>query len=299
MSQPPNIDLFPVSKDAQTISYVTSANATDNALSSSEWNELDQAAKEGFTVNDQLDMKRMGKKQEFRRNFQFLTSVGFTCCVMGTWEILLTSNTQALVAGGSAGLFWSVCWAYVGQTFVVLSLAEMASMAPTAGGQYHWVSEFAPRKYQKLLSYLSGWLSTISWQSIVALDCYLVGTVVQALITINDDSYHTTRWQATLLIIAGAVGITLFNIFGAKHLPLAEGIFVTGHFFCFFPVIIVLLVLAPKRSASEVFLEFSDNGAGWPNLALTTMVGQVSAIFAVLGSDSVARKSGNRSRIPS
>jgi hypothetical protein len=28
--------------------------------------------------------------------------------------------------------------------------------APTAGGQYHWVSEFAPRRHQKPLSYLSG-----------------------------------------------------------------------------------------------------------------------------------------------
>lgn len=33
---------------------------------------LDDAVKEGFTVNDQRDMQRMGKKQEFRRNFRFL-----------------------------------------------------------------------------------------------------------------------------------------------------------------------------------------------------------------------------------
>ncbi len=66
------------------------------------------------------------------------------------------SNTQGLTAGGMPGLFWSLCWAYTGQFFIVLSLAEMASMAPTAGGQYHWVSEFAPRQHQKLLSYLSG-----------------------------------------------------------------------------------------------------------------------------------------------
>lgn len=276
-------------KETHTITYDARPEGTDHVLSSSEWNELDQTAKEGFTINDQLDMKRMGKKQEFRRNFRFMTTVGFTCCVMGTWEILLTCNSQALLAGGSAGLFWSVCWAYAGQTFVVLSLAELASMAPTAGGQYHWVSEFAPRKHQRLLSYLSGWLSTISWQSIVALDCFLVGTLVQSLITINDADYMATSWQSTLLIIAGSIGIALFNIFGAKHLPLAEGIFVTGHFFCFFPVIIILLVLAPKRSAREVFLEFSDNGAGWPNVGWSTLVGQVSAIFAVLGSDSVAR----------
>ena len=91
------------------------------------------------TANDERDMKRMGKQQVFTRSFRILTSIAFTSCVMGTWELLLTTSTPALVAGGTAGLFWSTIWAYVGQAFIVLSLAEMASMAPTAGGQYHWV----------------------------------------------------------------------------------------------------------------------------------------------------------------
>ena len=88
---------------------------------------------------DQRDMKRMGKKQQFVRNFHIITSIAFTSCVMGTWEFLLATSAPALVAGGTAGLFWSCIWAYVGQSFIVLTLAEMASMAPTAGGQYHWV----------------------------------------------------------------------------------------------------------------------------------------------------------------
>ena len=36
------------------------------AMSSNEWAELDDVAKIGFTQNDQRDMRRMGKKQEFR-----------------------------------------------------------------------------------------------------------------------------------------------------------------------------------------------------------------------------------------
>lgn len=110
--------------------------SSGHVMNAREWDELDPVAKEGFTVHDQQDMDRMGKQQQFRRNFRFVTTVGFTCCVMGTWEILMTSNTQALLAGGSAALFWSLCWCYLGQTFIVLSLAEMSSMAPTAGGQY-------------------------------------------------------------------------------------------------------------------------------------------------------------------
>ncbi|KAJ4144377.1 hypothetical protein LMH87_003261 [Akanthomyces muscarius] len=259
---------------------------------SAAWNEaLNKELQEGFTSNDRLDMQRMGKKQQFRRNFRLLSTIGFTTCVMGTWEILLTSNTQGLTAGGMPGLFWSLCWAYTGQFFIVLSLAEMASMAPTAGGQYHWVSEFAPRQHQKLLSYLSGWLSAVSWQSIVALDAFLIGSIIQGLITLNNMSYSPARWQGTLLVMASVFAISLFNVFGAKHLPLAEGLFVTIHLFAFFPVIVTLLVLAPKQAAVDVFTGFTDNGAGWPSVSLAVMVGQVSTMFVVLGSDSVAHMS--------
>lgn len=130
-----------------------------------------------------------------------------------------------------------------------------------------------------------GWLATISWQSIVALDCFIVGTIVQSCIIINNESYAdtSTAWQGTLLVFASAIGIGLFNMFGAKHLPFAEGIFVASHFFAFFPVIIVILVLAPKTSAKEVFFTFSDNGAGWPNIGWSVMVGQVSAMFSLIG----------------
>lgn len=37
-----------------------------NVLSSNEWAELNDVAKIGFTPDDQRDMQRMGKKQEFR-----------------------------------------------------------------------------------------------------------------------------------------------------------------------------------------------------------------------------------------
>ena len=43
-----------------------------------------------------------------------------------------------------------------------------------------------------------------------------------------------------------------------------------------------------KQSASDVFTAFTDNGAGWSSTGLTVMVGQVSTMFVVLGSDSVA-----------
>ncbi|KAK5134732.1 hypothetical protein LTR08_006107 [Meristemomyces frigidus] len=175
----------------------------------------------GYTDADRKQMCRMGKKQELRRNFRIISTIGFTTCVMGTWEILLTANSQGLTAGGLAGLFWSLVWCYIGQFFVVMSLAEMASMAPTAGGQYR-----------------------------------------------------------TLLTIAAVIGIAAFNVFAAKHLPLAQGIFATVHVFAFVPVIVCLWVLTPtKQTAAAVFTQITDNGAGWPTPGGALMVGQLSAIY--------------------
>lgn len=67
-----------------------------------------------------------------------------------------STASLALTNGGSAGLIytWLVAWA--GFNAVYASMAEMASLAPTTGGQYHWVSEFAPPGYQAFLSYVVG-----------------------------------------------------------------------------------------------------------------------------------------------
>lgn len=53
-------------------------------------------------------------------------------------------------------MIWGYLIVWMGYLLVFASMAEMASMSPTSGGQYHWVSEFAPAGSQKFMSYLTG-----------------------------------------------------------------------------------------------------------------------------------------------
>ena len=93
---------------------------------------------------------------------------------------------------------------------------------------------------------------------------------------INDATYTPERWQGTLLTWVAVIAVASFNIFCAKHLPLAEGIFCSVHIFSFVPVIVCLWVMTPtKQSAAAVFTQFTDNGAGWPSMSATVLVGQV------------------------
>lgn len=43
----------------------------------------------GGSSDDARDMQRLGKKQEFKRNFNFLSALGFVSIYMATWEFTL------------------------------------------------------------------------------------------------------------------------------------------------------------------------------------------------------------------
>lgn len=88
------------------------------------------------TQQDAVDMSRLGKKQQFKRNFSFISTLGFISIYMATWEFVLVSLGLGLVNGGFGGLFWTFIATVTCYATIVASLAEMASMAPTSGGQY-------------------------------------------------------------------------------------------------------------------------------------------------------------------
>lgn len=165
---------------------------------------------------------------------------------------------------------------------VAASLAEMASMAPTSGGQYHWVSEFAPPKYQKFTSYITGWLSALGWQATTATTAYGAGVGVLYIAAMNYPSYEPTQWHGTLATLAVLVVSTIGNTIGARKLPLLEGVILFLYIFGFCAILIPLWVLSPKAPASEVFGSWSNFG-GWPTTGTAAMVGMLTATGALAG----------------
>jgi amino acid permease len=88
------------------------------------------------TEADAWDMARMGRSQELRRNFKSLSVLGLATTTMSTWVALLVTNAFSLTNGGLAGTVWVYLATWICTFALAASLAEMASMAPTSGGQY-------------------------------------------------------------------------------------------------------------------------------------------------------------------
>ncbi|KAK4496526.1 hypothetical protein PRZ48_012506 [Zasmidium cellare] len=236
------------------------------------------------TSEDKHDMRVLGKKQVLRRHFSFTSMVGFSSTVLVAWEETPVLAIYALDNGGTAIIFWGIIAAIIGCSAIYMSLAEMASMFPTAGGQYHWVSELAPRRYQKGLSYSVGWLTAMGWQVCLASICFQAGIVTQGLIQLNNPDYVFHNWHGTLLSMAYMVFASVFNTVLATKLPLTEGFMLILHVAGLFAIIIPLWVMAPRGNAHEVLLEFSTTG-GWSNLGLACLIGLNNPISLLIGYD--------------
>ncbi|RAH59700.1 GABA permease [Aspergillus piperis CBS 112811] len=250
----------------------------------------ERSSGEAGTRYDHSDMNRMGKAQEFKRNLRPLAALSFASVLQATWEFILISNYEGLEDGGMAGLVWTYVWTFVGFGFIIVSLSEMASMAPTSGGQYHWVSEFASPRYQKFLSYITGWMSVLAWQAGAASGSFLTGTIIQGLISVRNPDYDPKRWQGTLFVFAMILIIYFFNVYAASWMPRIQNALLALHTICWVVVIVVLWAMAPRQSAKAVFTEFSLYG-GWNNVGLALMIGQISAIYGSLSSDATAHMS--------
>jgi amino acid transporter len=127
-----------------------------------------------------------------------------------------------------------------------------------------------------------GWMSTLSWQAGNASGSFLTGTIVQALLVVNYPDYEPKNWQGTLFVFAMVLVLLIFNIWGAHLWPLIQNVLMVFHIVSFLAVIIVLWVMAPHQSAKVVFTEFTNEG-GWSSIGLSVMVGQITAIYSLLG----------------
>ncbi|KAG6989781.1 amino acid polyamine transporter I protein [Physcia stellaris] len=208
-------------------------------------------------------LARLGKKPILKRRFSFLSMLGFTCTILVTWEAELV-----------------YIFTFIGSIAIYTTMGELASMAPTSGGQYHWISMLAPSFCKKFVSYITGWLVICGWQAILAGSGYLGGNMLVALAQLNYPDYAPQLWQATLAYWAVMALAILINVTASKILPKLESFILVLHLVGFLAVLIPLVHLAPeKASARDVFTKF-NNGGGWSTTALSVFVGLLGNVFA-------------------
>ena len=134
---------------------------------------------------------------------------------------------------------------------------------------------------------LCSWTSTLSYQSGNATGFILIGTLIQAIMLLNNPDYPCPNWQATLMAIAAIVITILANYFGSKLLPRWQNPAFAIHILAYFAFLIPVWRNAPKADSKQVWTDIQNSG-GWSSLPLSVMIGQFPAIAAQTTVDPVS-----------
>ncbi|KAJ5481873.1 amino acid permease [Penicillium sp. IBT 31633x] len=226
------------------------------------------------------------QKQQLERYLSFFSSVAFSACLLATWESAGGSLLAGLYNGGPAAIIYGIILSTVGNLAIACSLAELASLHPTAGAQYHWSYFLAPRG-RRFISFFQGWVTVFSWSALVCIAPYFIGTQIQGMIVLAHPEYELVRWRGTLLMWAVAIIPIIINVFARRVLGAIEVSAGIMHV-VFLPVTIaVFVILAPRNPDWFVWDTFVGGLSGWKDSGVTFSVGLLGVITPLAGVDGI------------
>lgn len=121
-------------------------------------------------------------------------------------------------------LIYSVLVTSVMYLCISLVIAELASVYPTAGGQYHFTSILAPEAMNRHLSYVCGFITTFYWVATGAAVLTITAEQITALAEYYNPGLPGHSWQVFLIYQAEGFVVLLFNIFALKKLPIIHNV---------------------------------------------------------------------------
>lgn len=153
---------------------------------------------------DQL-LTRFGYKTEYRREIKRFASfaIGFSFISITTG--IFTTYGSVLGWGGPLGI-WTWPFVALGQLFVALVFAALASRIPLAGYSYQWASRLTNPK----IGWLLGWVSFMFLIVVtVSVDYSISSTVLPSLFNYMETPLNA--WGATALIVLIQMLLIIFS----------------------------------------------------------------------------------------
>jgi len=111
---------------------------------------------------DAFRLADMGYAQDMTRNFSTLSLLGISFTLTSSWFGFSVSLVTGLSSGGTAVSVWGIPLMAFISGAVAVTLSELASSMPNAGGQYFWTTQLAPKKYANGLAFMCGWVSWVA-----------------------------------------------------------------------------------------------------------------------------------------
>jgi amino acid transporter len=236
------------------------------------------------TSADEQLLHKLGYAQELFRAQGGFRNFAISFTIISILAGCLTSYNIAFEHGGPMWVTYS--WLLVGlmSTIIALSMAEIASAYPTAGGLYYWASKLGSPGW----GWATGWFNLIGQVAVTAAIGYGLALFGQALFDLwFSYSSHMNDWfgasfDASTYILY-AVFLSAAALINLLNIRLTSGLNMISAWWHMVGVVVIvgILIVVPDhhRSISYVFTERGNNsGYGGSTTSFSSL-----AFWLVLG----------------
>jgi amino acid transporter len=252
------------------------------------------------TTEDERQLADLGYKQELLRAWSSFTNFAISFTIISVLAGTFTTFGQAWNAGGpiAASIGWPVICAFV--LLVAVSMSELTSAFPTAGGPYWWAHRLGGAGW----SWFTGWFNIVGLVGIVASVGYGAAFFLYALLNLYGlnilgvnfgDSVHVIS-ETFLLYVIILVLYTLINIFWDPILGLLNNISVGWHVLGVAAVIAILIFVPDNHQSASFVFGHKINNTGFhggstgtlPFWFLVLPIGFILTMYTQTGYDASA-----------
>lgn len=249
--------------------------------------DSDTTTTTGDADSDRLH--ELGYAQELRRRMGWFSNFAVSFSIISILTGGITTFYLPLLSGGPRAVTFS--WIIVGffTLLVGLSMAEICSAYPTAGGSYFWSAKLAKRN-SPAWSWFTGWFNFVGQVGITAsIDFGLATTINFLLSSYVNHNLLTARW---ILLTYGLVLLLhgLINTFRISLVSVFNRVSVWWHV-TGVAVIVGALVFLPDTHRPANFIFSSANSTGWefPYVGVYVFfIGILIAQYTITGFDASA-----------
>ncbi|KAI1103590.1 amino acid transporter [Jackrogersella minutella] len=240
-------------------------------------------------VDQGVEVNAAGYKDQLKRQYGLLGIVGIALTVDNAWAALGSSISVSILNGGPPGLIFGLIVAVFWYSFIGMSLAELASSVPTAGGVYHWATIAAGPNWGRTVGFFTGWINFYGWMfDLAALIQITANILVQLYATYHQDTYVPDAWHVYVTYVGVLWLCAFFVIFANKLVPYTQN---CGMFFVLVGGIITIIVISamPSTHASNYFVwgSFKENNlTGWQD-GVAFLLGVLNGAFTIGTPDAI------------
>jgi amino acid permease (GABA permease) len=252
----------------------------------------DATERSGVHDSDEARLHELGYAQELGRKMQGFSNMAVSFSIISILAGCLTTYYLALFAGGGPAIAYGWPIVTVAALLVAMSMGEVCSSYPTAGGLYYWSAKLAKRN-APFWSWTTGWFNLIGQVAITASIDFALANFIGGFLALTTDYVPS---PGSLLFIYGVVLVLhgILNSLGIRLTALLNDISVWWHLIGV-GVFLVFLVVLPDQHATAkfVFTDFQNN-TGWAGPfsgIYVFVIGMLLAQYTITGFDASAHMS--------